>query len=78
MATLTAIRPAEAIPVMRMAIQRTTSISEIVVDSNARTHAEAHLRVACIAANPILAVTRVTRVTTMMLLHFSCVGYPLH
>ena len=31
-----------------------------------------NLRVACIAANPILAVTRVTRVTTMILLHFSC------
>jgi hypothetical protein len=31
MATLTAIRPAEAIPVMRMAIQRTASISEMFV-----------------------------------------------
>ena len=54
MATLTAIRPAEAIPVMRMAIQRTASISEIVVDGNTRTHAGVHLRVACIAANPLL------------------------
>ena len=31
MATLTAIRPAEATPVMTMAIQRTASISEMAV-----------------------------------------------
>jgi hypothetical protein len=50
MATLTTIRPAEAIPVIRMAIQRTASISKMAVVHE--THWTPHYKMAGLEDSP--------------------------